>query len=75
MLCNAALMFRLLNFYSSFKPNFLFEIQVVRESNHSTFEDPLYIFIIVFQFYNTTGHPLHKKKKQYDLLRLSVIPY
>jgi hypothetical protein len=47
MLCDAALMVRLSNFYSSFKPNFsrifLFECQVVRESNRSTFEGPLYI--------------------------------
>jgi hypothetical protein len=47
MLCNAALMVRLSNFYSSFKPNFsriffFFEFQVVRESNRSTFEGPLY---------------------------------
>jgi hypothetical protein len=42
MLCNAALMIRLSNFYSSFKPNFLFEFQVVRESNLSTFEGTLY---------------------------------
>jgi len=47
MLCNAALMVRLLNFYSSFKPNFfpifcssfkLFENQTVL-----TFEGQLYI--------------------------------
>jgi hypothetical protein len=44
MLCNAALMVRLSNFYSSFKPNFLFELQVVRESNRSNFEGPLYLF-------------------------------
>jgi hypothetical protein len=46
MLCNAALMVRLSNFHSSFKPNFsrifLFEFQVVRESNRSTFEGPPY---------------------------------
>jgi hypothetical protein len=43
MLCNAALMVRLSNFYSRFKPNFLFDFQVVRESNRSTFEGPLYL--------------------------------
>jgi hypothetical protein len=46
MLCNAALMVRLSNFYSSFKQNFsriFSEFQVVRESNRSTFEGPLYI--------------------------------
>jgi len=46
MLCNAALMVLLSNFYSSFKLNFLFEFQVVRESNHSTFEGPLYLIHI-----------------------------
>ena len=42
MLCNAALMVRLSNFYSNFETNFsrifLFEIQFVRESNRSTVE-------------------------------------
>jgi hypothetical protein len=45
MLCNVALMVRLSNFYSSFKPNFsrifLFEFQVVRASNRSPIEGPL----------------------------------
>jgi hypothetical protein len=54
MLCNAALMVRLLNFYSSFKQNFfsnfLLEFQVVRESNRSTFEGSLYIYIYIYVY-------------------------
>ena len=70
MLCNAALMVRISNFYSTFKPNFLFEIQVVRASNRSTIEGPLacvracvcvcffYLFIYNMLRYIVTLHVL-----------------
>ena len=62
MLCNAALMVRLSNFYSIFKPNFsriFFEFQVVRASNRSTIEGPLYIGLRIYTYITYTHTYIH----------------
>jgi hypothetical protein len=48
----------LFEFQTEFFSNFLFEFQVVRESNRSTFEGPLYMFVYFFDYVNYRYLPL-----------------